>query len=70
METSVETMWLSYKEAQKLSGLSRGTLWKLCASGHVQAAKVGKRVLISRLSLEDYLRSRSYSDAIRRYDSY
>lgn len=65
MEMNVERQWLSYGEAQQLSGLSRGTIWKLCASGDVQAAKVGTRVLISRKSLEGYLESQSFAEASR-----
>lgn len=56
MET-LEKRWLSYREGQQLSGLSRGTLWKLVEAGHVPAAKVGRRVLIDRAGLDAYLDS-------------
>jgi excisionase family DNA binding protein len=47
--------WLSYRQAQEETGLSRGTLWKLIGSGKVPAAKVGTRVLIDREGLDRYL---------------
>ena len=67
METNAETqaLWLSYKQGQDLTGLSRGTLWGLVSSGKVEAAKVGTRVLIRRESLIHYLESQSYVEAIR-----
>ncbi len=59
METP-ERRWISYEEATKhVSGLSRGTLWKLVEAGHVPAAKVGRRVLLDRFGLDEYLERRS-----------
>jgi excisionase family DNA binding protein len=68
METNGETqpLWLSYKQGQELTGLSRGTLWGLVSSGKVEAAKVGSRVLISRESLRTYLASQSYAEVVRK----
>ena len=67
METSMEEqpLFLSYKQGQNLTGLSRGTLAMLISSGKVEAAKVGARVLIRRESLIRYLESQSYAEAIR-----
>lgn len=61
METNAQAqpLWLSYRQAQGLTGLSRGTIWGLVSSGKVEAAKVGTRVLIRRESLIDYLESQS-----------
>ena len=64
-ETKVETLWISYKQGQQLSGLSRGTIWKIIGEGSVQAAKVGTRVLINRRSLESYLESQSYAEVVQ-----
>ena len=61
----VQPLWLSYRQAQELTGLSRGTLFGLVASGKVEAAKVGTRVLVRRESLIDYLDSQNYAQAIR-----
>jgi excisionase family DNA binding protein len=67
METNAEVqmLFVNYRQAQKLTGLSRGTLWGLVSSGKVEAAKVGARVLIRRESLIRYLESQSYTEAIR-----
>jgi excisionase family DNA binding protein len=61
-----QPLWLSYKQGQDLTGLSRGTLWGLVSSGKVEAAKVGTRVLISRASLLSYLASQSYAEVVRK----
>lgn len=55
MPSTEQRRWISYREAQKAVNLSRGTLWKLVESGRVPAAKVGRRVLIDREGLENYL---------------
>lgn len=52
---SVEALWLSYPEAQKLTGLGKTKLWELVSSGEIRAAHVGRAVRISRRSLEDYM---------------
>ena len=68
METNaeeVQPVFVSYRQAQELTGLSRGMLWGLVSSGKVEAAKVGTRVLIRRESLIHYLESQSYAESIR-----
>jgi excisionase family DNA binding protein len=67
METNAEAqpLWLSYKQSQYITGLSRGVIFGLVSSGKVEAAKVGTRVLIRRESLISYLESQSYAEAIR-----
>lgn len=52
---SVEALWLSYPDAQKLSGLGRTKLWEIVCSGGIKAARVGRAVRISRRSLEAYM---------------
>jgi hypothetical protein len=68
METNAEAqpLWLSYKQSQSITGLSRGVLFGLVSSGQVEAAKIGARVLISRKSLIGYLESQSYVEAVRK----
>jgi excisionase family DNA binding protein len=68
METNAETqpLWLSYKQSQSITGLSRGVLFMMVKSGKVEAAKVGSRVLISRESLLSYLTSQSYAEVVRK----
>jgi excisionase family DNA binding protein len=47
--------WITYRQAEEFSGLSRTTLWKLISAGSVEAARVGRAVRISRRSLEEYM---------------
>ena len=51
----VRPAWLTYREAEVLTGLSRVTIWKLIKSKGIKAAKVGRAVRISRRSLEAYM---------------
>ena len=62
---NVEREWISYRECTELTGLSRGTIWKLIGAGRVRAAKVGKSVLINRRSLEQYLQEQDYAEFTR-----
>jgi excisionase family DNA binding protein len=53
---SLERQWLSYREAEMLTGLSRTTLWRLIVKeGSVKHARIGRAVRISRSSLEAYM---------------
>jgi excisionase family DNA binding protein len=63
---TVMKQWLSYKEAMDYCGLGRTLLTQLVTSGEIVAAKVGKRVLVNRESLESYLEARSYSEVTQR----
>jgi excisionase family DNA binding protein len=47
--------WVTYKQAEELSGLSRTTLWKLVTAGEIKAARIGRAVRINRRSIDDYL---------------
>jgi len=53
--------WVTYRQAEQYSGLSRTTLWRLVSAGDVEAAKVGRAVRISRESLDAYMRRCSAS---------
>ena len=53
--TELQREWLTYAEAQAVSGLGRTTLWKLLSSGEIKAARVGRAVRINRRSLDGYL---------------
>jgi excisionase family DNA binding protein len=62
--TSVITpAWLTYKQAQAYSNLSRTTLWELINSGVIRAAYVGRAVRISRDSLEEFMERQASSVA-------
>jgi excisionase family DNA binding protein len=53
--SDLQREWLTYAEAQMVSGLGRTTLWKLLNSSKIKAARVGRAVRINRRSLEEYL---------------
>ncbi len=55
MQAEITREWVTYKQAEELSGLSRTTLWRLVSKGEIKAARVGRAVRISRQSLEQYL---------------
>jgi excisionase family DNA binding protein len=54
-QRELQREWLTYAEAQAVSGLGRTTLWKLLNSGAIKAARVGRAVRINRRSLDGYL---------------
>ncbi len=54
-QTELQREWITYAEAQTLSGLGRTTLWKLLNSGEIKAARVGRAIRLNRRSLEEYL---------------
>lgn len=56
MRVEVTREWVTYRQAEELSGLSRTTLWRLVRAGEVEAAKVGRAVRINRGSLDAYMR--------------
>jgi len=56
MQAEITREWVTYKEAERLVGLSRTTLWKLIGSGEIQYRRVGRAVRINRASLEGYMR--------------
>ncbi len=55
MQAEIVRTWLTYKEAERLVGLSRTTLWKLLSAGEIEHRKVGRAVRINRESLEAYM---------------
>ncbi len=58
----VQPAWLRYPEAERYSGLGRSTLWRLVKDGHIQAAKVGKAIRLSRQSIDSYMDEQSIAD--------
>ena len=63
MQVEVTREWVTYRQAEELSGLSRTTLWKLVGAGEIQAARVGRAVRINRASLDACLRRSSAPSA-------
>jgi excisionase family DNA binding protein len=43
------------KEAQKITGLGKSTLWQAIADGELKCFKVGRRTLFSLKHLEDFM---------------
>ena len=61
MRTEAIGEWVTYRQAEEFSVLSRTTLWRLICAGAVEAAKVGRAVRINRESLDAYMRRCSAS---------
>jgi excisionase family DNA binding protein len=59
METGIEPEWITYDEAQRLTSLGRTTLWRICSSGAVKTARVGRATRINLESLKDYMERQS-----------
>jgi excisionase family DNA binding protein len=55
VQTQVTREWVTYKQAEELSGLSRTTLWKLLSAGKIKGAPHAGCVRINRRSLDEYL---------------
>ena len=51
MQAQMTREWVTYKQAEELSGLSRTTLWKLLSAGELKAARVVRAVRINCRSL-------------------
>ena len=54
MQAEVTREWVTYKQAEEVSGLSN--YWAL---GEIKAARVGRAVRINRQSLDTYLKQAS-----------
>lgn len=52
---TIQPAWLSVENAQAYSGLCRTKVFSLVTAGQVRSAKVGKRRLIDRASLDAFL---------------
>jgi len=55
MQTGITPEWITYEEAKRLTSLGRTTLWKICSSGDVKTARLGRAIRISRRSLLEYM---------------
>jgi len=55
--------WITYREAGRLTSLSRVTLWRAIKRGEIQVAKVGSAMRIHRRSLEEFMERRSLGRA-------
>ncbi len=55
MQAEVIREWVTYKQAEDISGLSRTTLRKLVDEGLIKIRRVGRAVRINRASLDAYM---------------
>ncbi len=51
--------YVTYTQVQRLYGLSRTTAWRAIRDGHLEAARVGRSVLIKRESLDQFMQERT-----------
>jgi excisionase family DNA binding protein len=59
MDVRVEAEWVDYPTAEKFSGLSHTTLWRLVGRGEIKAARVGRSVRINLPSLRQFMDKKS-----------
>jgi excisionase family DNA binding protein len=55
MHAEVVQEWVTYRQAGKISGLSRTTLRKLADEGSIKVRHIGRAVRINRESLDRYM---------------
>ena len=65
MPTEIKPEWLTYEEAQRLTSLGRTTLWRICSTGEIEVARVGRAVRLNRASLEAYMKRSAIGSAFR-----
>lgn len=58
MKNQFEQEWIDYPTAQRMTSLSRTSLWRCVSRGEVRSARVGRSVRISVESLRAFMDSR------------
>jgi excisionase family DNA binding protein len=56
---AVQQEWVSYPSAEKFSGLSHTSLWRLVSSGELKAARVGRSVRIHLPTLRGFMEEKA-----------
>jgi excisionase family DNA binding protein len=59
----IKPEWISYRDAMKITSLSRGTLWRLAKDGFIPASKQGRAVRLHRESLDKVMWRGTEADA-------
>jgi excisionase family DNA binding protein len=59
---------VGYPEAQRFSGLSRGTLRRLIRDGRLRATKIGGEMRIDKRSMEKYMHDHGIAQQLRLFD--
>ncbi len=57
MQAEITREWVTYRQAEGITGLSRTTLRKLVDEGEIKIRRVGRAVRINRESLDAYMNS-------------
>ncbi len=65
-KTKIEPRYFSYEQASAYSSLSRWTLYRAIEAGELPAVRVGRRTLIERAALDQFLEARTISKTERR----
>ncbi len=55
MQAQITREWVTYRQAEEISGLSRTTLRKLVDGKEIRIKRVGRAVRINRASLDAYM---------------
>jgi excisionase family DNA binding protein len=55
VQIGVTREWVTYKQAEEISGLSRTTLRTLVGANQIRIKRVGRAVRINRASLDAYM---------------
>jgi excisionase family DNA binding protein len=55
MQAEVTREWVTYRQAEEITGLSRTTLRKLVDEGKIAIRRVGRAVRINRATLDAYM---------------
>jgi excisionase family DNA binding protein len=55
MQAEAPREWVTYRQAEEITALSRTTLRKLVDEGEIQMRRVGRAVRINRESLDAYM---------------
>lgn len=64
MQREVERQWLRVRDLMTLTGLGRTKCYELVSSGELEAIKVGRAVLVSKASFEEWTRNHRYLDVV------
>ena len=56
--TEVRAEYVNYPDAERMTGLSRVTIWKHVRAGEIEASHVGRAVRINVDSLRVFMKSR------------
>jgi excisionase family DNA binding protein len=59
VQAEVTREWVTYRQAEEITGLSRTTLRKLVDEGDITIRRVGRAVRINRATLDAYMNAES-----------